>query len=107
MKHIGIVKSLVRLDTVSVWLSNRCGVAFLPTDAKSLDSSRPGSRLPHSPAPPTSQHDVKVKLESKTQSAPKKAQVCVCLCVCVNAYLHQCACVLAHLSGVCLYVPFV
>lgn len=46
-------------------------------DLKSLDGSRPGSRLPDSPAPPCSQQDNKIKQEPKTPIAPKKTQVCM------------------------------
>ncbi|KAM4604470.1 bromodomain-containing protein 4-like isoform 2-T3 [Polymixia lowei] len=43
------------------------------SDLKPLDGSRPSSRLPDSPAPP-SQQDNKVKQEPKTPIAPKKTQ---------------------------------
>nr|XP_046228147.1 bromodomain-containing protein 4-like isoform X2 [Scatophagus argus] len=43
-------------------------------DLKSLDGSRPGSRLPDSPVPPCSQQDIKIKQEPKTPIAPKKTQ---------------------------------
>ncbi|XP_078131500.1 bromodomain-containing protein 4-like isoform X2 [Sander vitreus] len=43
-------------------------------DLKPLDGSRPGSRLPDSPAPPCSQQDNKIKQEPKTPIAPKKTQ---------------------------------
>ncbi|KAM7394609.1 hypothetical protein PAMP_021400 [Pampus punctatissimus] len=43
-------------------------------DLKPLDGSRPGSRLPDSPAPPCSQQDIKIKQEPKTPIAPKKTQ---------------------------------
>lgn len=45
-------------------------------DLKPLDGSRPGPRLPDSPAPPCSQQDNKIKQEPKTPIAPKKTQVC-------------------------------
>lgn len=41
---------------------------------KSSDGSRPGSRLPDSPAPPCSQQENKIKQEPKTPIAPKKTQ---------------------------------
>ncbi|KAM3864552.1 bromodomain-containing protein 4-like [Diretmus argenteus] len=44
------------------------------SDLKSLDGSRPGSRLPDSPALPSSHKDNKVKQEPKTPIAPKKTQ---------------------------------
>ncbi|XP_032384391.1 bromodomain-containing protein 4 isoform X3 [Etheostoma spectabile] len=43
-------------------------------DLKPMDGSRPGSRLPDSPAPPCSQKDNKIKQEPKTPIAPKKTQ---------------------------------
>ncbi|XP_040891694.1 bromodomain-containing protein 4-like [Toxotes jaculatrix] len=43
-------------------------------DLKPLDGSRPGSRLPDSPALPCSQQDNKIKQEPKTPIAPKKTQ---------------------------------
>lgn len=43
-------------------------------DLKPLDSSRLGSRLPDSPAPPCSQQDDKIKQEPKTPIAPKRIQ---------------------------------
>lgn len=43
-------------------------------DLKPLDGSRPGPRLPDSPAPPCSQQDNKIKQEPKTPIAPKKTQ---------------------------------
>uniref|UniRef100_A0A8C9WU79 Bromodomain containing 4 n=2 Tax=Sander lucioperca TaxID=283035 RepID=A0A8C9WU79_SANLU len=43
-------------------------------DMKPLDGSRPGSRLPDSPAPPCTQQDNKIKQEPKTPIAPKKTQ---------------------------------
>ncbi|XP_029949883.1 bromodomain-containing protein 4-like isoform X2 [Salarias fasciatus] len=43
-------------------------------DLKSLDASRPASRLPDSPAPPCSQQENKIKQEPKTPIAPKKPQ---------------------------------
>lgn len=44
------------------------------SDLKPLDGSRPGPRLPDSPAPPPSQQDSKVKQEPKTPVGPKKTQ---------------------------------
>ncbi|XP_040001745.1 bromodomain-containing protein 4-like [Xiphias gladius] len=43
-------------------------------DLKPLDGSRPGSRLPDSPALPCAQQDNKIKQEPKTPIAPKKTQ---------------------------------
>ncbi|XP_067354006.1 bromodomain-containing protein 4-like isoform X3 [Channa argus] len=43
-------------------------------DLKSMDASRPGSRLPDSPAPLCSLQDNKIKQEPKTPIAPKKTQ---------------------------------
>ncbi|XP_076584478.1 bromodomain-containing protein 4-like isoform X2 [Chaetodon auriga] len=43
-------------------------------DLKSVDGSRPSSRLPDSPAPPCPQQDNKIKQEPKTPIAPKKTQ---------------------------------
>lgn len=44
---------------------------------KSLEGSRPGPRLPDSPATPCSQQDNKIKQEPKTPIVPRKTQVCV------------------------------
>ena len=57
------------------YLSCKC-VSPTGLDLKSMDGSRPGSRLPDSPAPPCSQQDIKIKQEPKTPIAPKKTQVC-------------------------------
>ncbi|XP_034739967.1 bromodomain-containing protein 4-like isoform X3 [Etheostoma cragini] len=43
-------------------------------DLKPMDGSRPGSRMPDTPAPPCSQKDNKIKQEPKTPIAPKKTQ---------------------------------
>lgn len=48
----------------------------LGLEMKPLDGSRPISRLPNSPSPPTSQQEKKIKQEPKTPIAPKKTQVC-------------------------------
>nr|XP_029513054.1 bromodomain-containing protein 4-like [Oncorhynchus nerka] len=45
------------------------------SDVKLLDSSRPGLRLPDSPAPPPSHQDNKLKQEAKTPITAKKTQV--------------------------------
>ncbi|XP_064819337.1 LOW QUALITY PROTEIN: bromodomain-containing protein 4-like [Oncorhynchus masou masou] len=44
------------------------------SDVKLLDSSRPGLRLPDSPAPPPSHQDSKLKQEAKTPITAKKTQ---------------------------------
>lgn len=44
------------------------------SDVKLLDGSRPGLRLPDSPAPPPSHQDSKLKQEAKTPITAKKTQ---------------------------------
>lgn len=67
--------SISSQDPLPGYLSCKC-VSPTGLDLKSMDGSRPGSRLPDSPAPPCSQQDIKIKQEPKTPIAPKKTQVC-------------------------------
>lgn len=67
--------SISSQDLLPGYLSCKC-VSPAGLDLKSMDGSRPGSRLPDSPAPPCTQQDIKIKQEPKTPIAPKKTQVC-------------------------------